>query len=267
MYLRILSAAILAPLVLALLWWARPVQLLLAVGLLGSLCLKEYSEMMRAIGLGSRLWLGLAGFWLLTAGLYWWQSRAVSLLAAVLLIFFVAALRRRDAPRQRFLALAADFLGAMYFGVCLHTLVAVRYAFGERLGLSWVLVLLAVIWAGDIAALLTGRSWGRTPLAPSISPRKTWEGALGGLLAGILAAWAIQQFFLGELPLAHVLVLAVVLGIMGQLGDLAESLIKRAAGAKDSSGLIPGHGGVLDRIDSLLFAFPTLYIYLSVLYA
>ncbi|MEJ2247318.1 MAG: phosphatidate cytidylyltransferase, partial [Acidobacteriota bacterium] len=93
------------------------------------------------------------------------------------------------------------------------------------------------------------------PLAPSLSPKKTKEGALAGFLAGIGIAVAIRYFLFTDLPLRHVIMVSILLGISGQLGDLAESMMKRAAGVKDSSHLIPGHGGILDRMDSLLFIY------------
>jgi phosphatidate cytidylyltransferase len=107
---------------------------------------------------------------------------------------------------------------------------------------------------------------GRTLFAPQMSPKKTNEGAAGGLVAGVAAGLLLQVFAFPELPRFHVATLSLLLGMFGQLGDLAESMLKRAAQVKDSSQLIPGHGGVLDRVDSLLFAFPVLYLYLSRLY-
>jgi len=99
-----------------------------------------------------------------------------------------------------------------------------------------------------------------------LSPKKTKEGALAGLLAGIAIALALRHFFFTDLPLLHVISASVLLGVLGQLGDLAESMLKRAADIKDSSNFIPGHGGVLDRMDSLLFSFPVLYVYLLLIY-
>jgi phosphatidate cytidylyltransferase len=119
--------------------------------------------------------------------------------------------------------------------------------------------MLVTIWGGDTSALLVGRRWGRHALSPVISPRKTNEGALGGLLGGTAAAVALRYLAFGNLALHHVVVASLLIGMAGQLGDLGESMLKRAAGVKDSSGLIPGHGGILDRIDSLLFALPVTY--------
>jgi phosphatidate cytidylyltransferase len=140
----------------------------------------------------------------------------------------------------------------------------IRYDFVH--GRDWTIILLIVIWSGDSFALLVGKKLGRTPFAASLSPKKTNEGAIGGLLGGLALAAAAQHFLFPQLPLKHVAAAAVLVGIFGQLGDLAESMLKRAAEIKDSSQLIPGHGGALDRMDSLLFAFPILYFYLLQIY-
>jgi phosphatidate cytidylyltransferase len=122
-------------------------------------------------------------------------------------------------------------------------------------GLAWVLTVLLATWVGDSAALIMGRSFGKRKLAPAISPHKSQEGAIGGLLASILVgAVTFQGFGLGSWQLG--LIVGAVIGLAGQIGDLAESVVKRQAGVKDSGSVVPGHGGVLDRIDALLFAFP-----------
>ena len=123
-------------------------------------------------------------------------------------------------------------------------------------GLAWVLVVIVVTWLGDSAAYLVGRSWGRRRLAPRLSPKKTLEGSLGGLAAATIAGVVcVPLFGLGISPLLGA-GFGAGLGIIGQVGDLAESLLKRQARVKDSGSLIPGHGGILDRIDAQLFAFP-----------
>ncbi len=128
-------------------------------------------------------------------------------------------------------------------------------------GRFWLLFLFLIIWMGDAGAYYGGRKWGRRPLAPSVSPKKTLEGTLFGLLGSLLGGLFAHFVFLQSFSLFHCLLAAGICGMIGQIGDLAESLLKRNAGVKDSSGLIPGHGGVLDRIDSLLFAGPVFYIY------
>jgi len=186
---------------------------------------------------------------------------------AVLLAAFLAAVWRPRLPmRERALVLMAETLGVFYFAIFLYPVFSVRFEFGDTVGLHWTILLLAVIWINDIAALAVGRKFGRTRFASQLSPKKTNEGAIGGLLAGVIIAVLLQRFLFTDLPTVHVVGVSVLAGVFGQLGDLAESLLKRAAEVKDSSRLIPGHGGALDRLDSLLFAFPVLYIYLVFLY-
>ena len=127
-------------------------------------------------------------------------------------------------------------------------------------GLQWVL-LLAVTFATDTSAFFVGRALGRLPLAPAISPGKTLEGAVGGLAGAVLAAVIGVELLGLELTMPETLVLGGLAGVAGQLGDLAESRLKRVAGVKDSGWLFPGHGGVLDRIDSIVFNLPVVYYF------
>jgi len=263
---RILSALVLVPAALAVVIFSPPLVFLAALGIAGSLCLFEYFRLMEKMGARGQPWLGHAAFWILLAGAGLTEAYAVPLGAALLVGAFLAAIWRPASMKDRVLGMMSNLLGVLYMGVCLYAAYEIRYRFGSRLGLEWMMMLLAVTWAGDTAALFAGRTFGRTPFTPMFSPRKTWEGAAGGLLAGLVVALLLGHFLFSDLPLWHVAAASLLIGIFGQLGDLAESMIKRAAEVKESSNLIPGHGGILDRIDSLLFAFPILYIYLELLY-
>ncbi len=132
----------------------------------------------------------------------------------------------------------------------------------ERWGLNWIFFIMIVTWAGDTGAYLAGRAFGRHKLYPVISPKKTVEGALGGLVLAVALAFAARATFFPELTVLDCLVLAPLLDVAGVVGDLTESLMKRSAGVKDSGTIFPGHGGVLDRLDSLLFSAPVLYGYI-----
>lgn len=184
------------------------------------------------------------------------EVRADLWLASGLLLQAVGvfALSQRRSPPTGFPP-AAALLGWLWIlsplcAASLLHLAGVRGAEGWHVGPTWLLLL--PVWLGDSAALLVGRRWGRRKLAPSLSPGKTWEGAAANLAAtaagGILAAW------LAALPLAVGILSGLCCGVFGQAGDLFESWIKRRANTKDSGALLPGHGGVLDRIDSLLFS-------------
>ncbi len=263
---RLISALILIPIALALVFFAPPVLYLMVLAMVGCLCLHEYFRIMSRMGFRGHPWLGYASFWILLAGIPMTRLPVDALCAVVLIINFLAAMWRNEPIRDRVHGLMANLLGVCYLAFCLRPAQAVRFDFGARTGLEWTLILLAVIWVGDTAALLAGRQFGRTPFAPRLSPKKTNEGAAAGLLAGLLVAALLQYFFFQELPLKHIVAASLLIGAFGQLGDLAESMLKRAAEVKESSGLIPGHGGVLDRIDSMLFAFPVLYLYLLQIY-
>jgi phosphatidate cytidylyltransferase len=267
MFRRIASSLVLIPVTLGFVWFAPPLYYLIGLGIVGSLSLYEYYQLTRKMGLRGQPWFGYAGFWILLVGFQETWLPAARLSMILLVAAFLAAMWRKDPIRDRVLGMMANLLGIFYLGLCLYPAFALRYGFGDRIGLEWTLTLLAVIWTGDTAAFLAGKRFGRTRLAPQLSPNKTNEGAAAGLLIGLLVAVLLRRFLFTDLPLRHVVVTSLLIGVFGQLGDLAESMLKRAAAVKESSNLIPGHGGVLDRIDSLLFAFPILYLYLQQIYS
>jgi phosphatidate cytidylyltransferase len=133
--------------------------------------------------------------------------------------------------------------------------------FGLDHGRRWIFLVLLVVMCRDSLAYFVGTALGSHKLYPAVSPKKSVEGAIGGLAGGLLAAYLARQFFCPFLTALDCVLLGLLLGILGQIGDLFESLLKRSFGVKDSGTLIPGHGGILDRLDSLLFAFPAAYYY------
>lgn len=157
---------------------------------------------------------------------------------------------------------AVAVLATMYVGMLTGSLIRLRNDFpvGPRL----VFFLMLVVWLGDTGAYYVGRKFGRHKLSPRISPKKTVEGLIGGILASVITAVVIHFTFFPQFPLGHAIIVAVVLSISGVIGDLAESLWKRSAAVKDSGTLLPGHGGFLDRLDSVLFTAPILYVYWAV---
>jgi phosphatidate cytidylyltransferase len=195
------------------------------------------------------------------------QTEAVFGFLAIGLLIFCAL----HSPVERVMADAsASVFCLFYVGFTLAALPALHETV-EGNGPSLVTFLLCVVWAGDIAALYVGRSWGRRNLAPTLSPKKTWEGAFASLAGSLLVAWglfALSRQLAANLnfvklsyqgDLWYWLVLAVLVNAAAQVGDLAESALKRAVGAKDSGTILPGHGGILDRIDALLLAAPVLW--------
>ena len=176
---------------------------------------------------------------------------------------FVYQVVKRD-TNSALLTISAFFMGIIYAG----------WAFGRHLilirqmtnGAEFTFLFIAIIWCGDTGAYATGRLLGRHKLIPAISPGKTIEGAIGGLFFGALGGIAIKYVFLSKIiALHHVIILGLLLGIIGQISDLGESLLKRNADKKDSGNLIPGHGGILDRCDSMILTAPVFYYYLKYL--
>jgi len=180
--------------------------------------------------------------------------------SAVALPLVWLRLRRRE---WAWLSWAWTLAGILYVGWLLGHYVSLREIDHGR---EWVILALFSTFACDTAAFLVGRTWGTRPLAPAVSPGKTWEGAGAGFAGAVAAALAIDALLsVAGLSLSvgyrHILVIGCLIGLFAQVGDLLESLVKRRAGAKDSGTLLPGHGGVLDRIDSLVFAGAVVYYY------
>jgi phosphatidate cytidylyltransferase len=208
-------------------------------------------------------WLGVAATVAVAASFATPPHLVSPFFPAIVLTVAVAAvltmpvwLRARPATEPVAIAL----LGVLYVGWFLgHTILLHALVSGAEL----VLFLVGVTWVGESAAYLVGSTLGRHKLAPLISPGKTLEGALAQLVASVAAAAAIGGWLLPDWSMARALLAGVILGLVGQLGDLAESAMKRSAGVKDTSGLLPGHGGVLDRVDGLLFNGPALYYYIT----
>ena len=194
----------------------------------------------------------------------------VTLVGVVAVGLAVVAFARRD-PAAGFAAWSATLFGALYVGllgaVAILTTLWTDLPSFERVVLPerrWILVLLAGVWSFDTGAYLVGRAIGRRSFLPWISPKKTLEGVLGGLVVAT-AAVALVLLATSDNPL-EALVLGPLLGSAAQAGDLAESLLKRAAGVKDSGALLPGHGGILDRVDSILFAAPVLAAWVALVH-
>jgi len=156
---------------------------------------------------------------------------------------------------------AATLLGAVYLGALGGTIAALRLLEPAGEGAWCLVLLLTIVMTSDTLAFFSGHALGRHRLAPSLSPGKTVEGALGGLVGGVVGAFAVRSLGLLSLPASHALILGLAVAALGIVGDLFESLLKRWAGVKDSGRFFPGHGGMLDRIDGLLFGAPILYYY------
>ncbi|HVL66266.1 MAG TPA: phosphatidate cytidylyltransferase [Vicinamibacterales bacterium] len=254
---RVLSALVLLPLVVGAVWFLPPVATLVLASLAAVLAFVEYAAIAEA--LGARVPRSITGAAVLAACIVvGGTSVSVDLVLMSAVIVFGALAVASGAPGPASLRDAsAATLAVVYIGLPLGALAAVR-AFAGR---EAVLLLMLTIVISDSAQYYCGRAFGRRPLAPAISPKKTLEGAIGGMVFGTAAmTWGGLYVFPGA-PLALLVLVSASIAALGMVGDLFESMLKRSAGIKDSSQLIPGHGGVLDRIDSWLFAAPLYYAF------
>jgi len=276
---RVATAAVLIPVVVALVLFAPTGAVALALALVTILALFEYFALGDAIGHRAyRFWTATCAL-----GLIFVQYLPSS-------VQFYPALR--PAPRFHpvhlpYLPIVVDVLFVFLLGVCTLTLwtrrplvealpaagisssglllIAFPLSFAVRLhaiayvGPALLLFALVIIWVGDTAAYFVGRAIGRYKLAPELSPKKTWEGTTASLLGSLLVAWAFSTRL--SIPLPQLLGMAAAGNLAGQAGDLFESAFKRSAGVKDSGSLLPGHGGILDRIDALILAIPVVWYY------
>jgi len=288
---RIATAIVLIPIVLALILRAPVWGLAIVAGVVALVTIHEFLKLTESYGVEpmgwpTHLFAGLFFLMLTVSG-----EGETALLstgkflvvlgftaAIVPFIFLTRAMRGQDL-RSGYPAAAASVFAFTYIALPLGMLVQLRQQWA---GAFLLLYLLLVVWAGDIFAYFVGKSIGRHLMAPRISPKKTWEGAAASVLASVGVGWLLfghaEQISLAllhaglitrasgmygsEVPaMGPVILLTIILNVAAQLGDLVESLIKRGAGVKDSGAILPGHGGMLDRIDALLFAAPVLWYY------
>jgi phosphatidate cytidylyltransferase len=255
---RVLSGVAMAALAIGLVWVLTPAALLGVVLVVAALAFGEYARIVRAIGAHLPWWTTLAATLLVCAMVpFPWISPEVILVVA-LMVTAANVLRSERVGAATLLDTAAAMLAPIYIGLPLGALVAIAAVSGREA----VLVLMGTVAVSDTAQYYAGRTFGRRPLAPLRSPKKTLEGAVGGFVVAPAVLVAAGAAWLPGQDPARLAVLGVLLVVAGIIGDLFESMLKRAADVKDSSHLIPGHGGVLDRIDALLFAAPVFYVFL-----
>jgi len=288
---RVLTAVVLIPIVLLLVLRAPVSVVALVAALVALLAVQELLKLAEAYGIRPFRWptyIFVALFFvflaimpadtkpLLSAAIFIYTAGFAAALAPF--VFLTVGMRRADLSSTFPAALVSAFAFA-YIALPLGFLVQIRMQWS---GAFLLLYLLLLVWAGDIFAYFVGRSLGRHLMSPRISPKKTWEGAIASLLASLVVGMLLYNyalpissfllnahlierrdgfFALQKPPLWPTLLLSAAINIAAQLGDLVESLIKRGAGVKDSGTILPGHGGMLDRIDALLFAAPVLWYY------
>lgn len=256
---RVLTALVGLPLIVGAVWMGGWVFAAL-VALVCGIAQREFYALARAAGTNPKSVWGLAAGACVAVAALWPAGLLVALLLGV--AYFCTTPFRNDRSHP-LLDVAATFAGVVYPTAMLSMLVPLRvYLDGALPGdeAFWAtLAVFLLIFAADTVAYYTGRAFGRHPLAPRVSPKKTWEGAAGGVLGAALAAVALKTTVLPSVPWGAVAALAAVAAFVSPLGDLAESRLKRSVGVKDSGTLLPGHGGLLDRFDALAVAAPLAY--------
>jgi len=259
---RFITAAVIIPFLFAYIVWGGPLlfALLIWVGLLVGTY--EYFHLTGAERAGGEIGLhGVLG----TIALLGTYFRGLEGLFGslifnfIILVIYLVLTFKED-------GLFFDRLGKDLFALCYLPLLLPFFILlrGGPQGIQWIFFVLAVNYAGDTAAYYTGRTFGRNKLAPAVSPKKTREGSIGGLAANSLMAWIFQQTLFKPVSAGEMILLGLTVGILSQFGDLLESMLKRASGVKDSGNLFPGHGGFLDRVDSLLLPAPVVYFFLRI---
>lgn len=259
---RVYTVLIVAPLLYVAICYLPPMVFTGIAAVAGALCLSElYRLCLQPSAQPLTMGIGIVGCIALIIGPHFPNMVQPTLLAALVATLSIPLLVKM--PLQQSLKEGAiTMTGLLYIGLTLSYLVMIRLL---PQGEWFLLFLLLVTWAADTGAYYVGTLCGQHALAPRISPKKTIEGLVGGLLGATIFAYIAHLWFLSEFSGIDCLVIAVLLTLAGLWGDLAESAIKRSVGAKDSGGLLPGHGGMLDRLDSLLFTAPAFYYYVTVI--
>jgi phosphatidate cytidylyltransferase len=288
---RIATAVVLIPIVLALILRAPVWVLAIVAGTVALLTIHEFLKLTESYGVRPMVWPThlIAGLFFLTLAVSAGSETpllstgkfliTLGFTAAIVPFVFLTRAMRDEDLRGGYPAAAASAFACAYVALPMGMLVQLRQQWA---GAFYLLYLLLVVWAGDIFAYFVGKSVGRHLMAPRISPKKTWEGAAASLAASVGVGWLLFShaeqvsstllrvglitragglFGLEQPAMGPIILLTIALNVAAQLGDLVESLIKRGAGVKDSGSLLPGHGGMLDRIDALLFAAPVLWFY------
>ena len=257
---RELTGLIAAPFVIGIVYFSSPIFFMFFVVVVILMGVNEYFTIIERVGVNGFRVPGIILSLLLLLCFYFDERFILEwgLLASVTLfaVWFFQGDNVKDAIDQ----ISFTLFGVLYVaGLGGYYLLIRNLEGGEHL----IFFLLFIVWLGDITAYYWGKNFGKKPLAPIVSPNKTVEGSIAGLAGSLVAAVLSGLFFLDHIAMIHCLLIALICGTIGQFGDLAESLLKRHAGIKNSGDVLPGHGGILDRIDSLLFAGPAFYCYIK----
>lgn len=252
---RFLSGAVLLVLIGGAAWLAPAPWLLVIAMLVAVLAVVEYCSLAGHLGAPVPVVPAAVAAAAICAAVAWPAAALGPVVMAVVLAAGAVEVGRGQTDAHTLSRVAAAVLGPLYIGLPLGALMAVRWEYGRE----GALLLIVAVVASDTGQYYAGRAFGRRPLAPALSPKKTVEGAMGGLVAGAITLTVLGHWWWPAAPPGLRAGIGALLVVLGITGDLFESMLKRAAGLKDSAAIIPGHGGVLDRIDALLFAAPVYY--------
>jgi len=263
---RILTAIVALPILLYTVWSPIPYFFVVLAAVAAMLALNEFYELASKVSCRPFTSIGHVGSLLLIACFVIQRPQwAIAVLAATVIALLAAGLTRPQEMASALVSASSTLFGVMYIALLCGLLVGVRMIgdteVGPHLAPKLLTLFFAIVMLTDTGAYYTGRAIGRHKLAPRVSPGKTVEGVIGGLVAALGAGPLCRLIFFPELPLVESMILGLIVSILGQVGDLAESMLKRGSGVKDSSNLLPGHGGMLDRLDSILAAAPAIYYY------
>ena len=260
-YTREVTAAFLSPLAIYIIGWSPPYAFDVVIAIITSLALYEFLILGQRKGYQLPIILCiLMMLFIILAFVLEPISVEMGVFLTLLIIPAWYVLSRRSLD-DALPSSAIAVMATLYVGMLGGSLIRLRNDFWPNIGPKLVFFLLLVVWLGDAGAYYVGKRFGRHPMSPRISPKKTVEGGIGGLVTAIITAVVIHFTFFPELPLVHAVIGGIVLSAAGVIGDLAESMWKRSAAVKDSGTLLPGHGGFLDRFDSIFFTAPILYVY------
>ncbi len=261
---RIIVSIIAIPLIIIACIYGKIPFLIFVLGI-GTISFWEFSEMVKNKNAYTNFIVGVIGIFAIILNAYFKFLEFYNLFIAITIVLFLYELFRNKS--SVILNVGATLLGIFYLGLFSSSILMIREYFSElemfySEGGYIVISIMVSIWVCDSAAFFIGSAFGKHKLFPRVSPNKSWEGAIAGFVFSVITMIAAKALVLDSISLNSAIIIGVIIGVIGQLGDLVESLIKRDAGVKDSSGIIPGHGGIFDRFDSLLLTAPVVYLYL-----
>lgn len=254
---RITTALVLIPIFILITWFGNP-WFAIGIAIISVLAGWEFYRIAYAISTRPATYFGLFIIMLLSLSVFCPVENLkliIIVVATIVSCIWIIFKKNKD---KAYLGLVWTLAGVLYIGLLISYWADLMALEGGKWWVAWAII---IVIACDTAAYFVGRQWGKHKMAPDISPNKTWEGSVGGLIASILVSVLLGILFSLPLRIWELIILGILISAIAQCGDLVESFLKRTAGVKDSSNLLPGHGGILDRIDSYILMGPVIYYY------